>query len=145
MDYGQWSNVLTFIMKIGQIAIETGISRDTVRLYETMGLLTGITRPNEYNNYKDYPEENIDRIRIIRSMKQLGFSLKECKEVFTNIQEDLFDKEFQQRFLNHKIEEINQKIEELITLRDKLEGFRNYNCDKTEVVDKIKSKNNRIQ
>jgi|GEM_PF-6073677 len=42
-------------------------------------------------------------------------------------------------FLNNKIAEVNQKIEELIALRDKLEGFRNFACDKDEVVDKIKS------
>lgn len=127
-------------MRIGLISEKTGVSRDTVRLYEGMGLLTGITQPYEYNNYKEYSEENIERIKIIRSMKQLGFSLKECKEIFTNIQADDFDKEHQMKFLNKKIDEINLKIEELVTLRDKLEGFRNYSCDKTEVIDKIKSK-----
>ncbi|MCG8582667.1 MAG: MerR family transcriptional regulator [Bacteroidales bacterium] len=127
-------------MRIGIIAEKTGVSRDTVRLYENMGLLTGITQPYEYNNYKEYSEENIERIKIIRSMKNMGFSLKECKEVFTNIQEDNFDKEYQMKFLDSKINEVNKKIEELVALRDKLEGFRNYTCDKTEVVDKIKTK-----
>ena len=126
-------------MRIGLIAEKAGVSRDTVRLYESMGLLTGITQPYEYNNYKEYSEENIERIKIIRSMKTLGFSLKECKEVISNIQTDNFDKDYQMRFLNSKIDEINQKIEELVILRDKLEGFRNYSCDK-EVVNKIKPK-----
>ena len=126
-------------MRIGLIAEKAGVSRDTVRLYESMGLLTGITQPYEYNNYKEYSEENIERIKIIRSMKTLGFSLKECKEVISNIQTDNFDKDYQMRFLNSKIDEINQKIEELVILRDKLEGFRNFSCDK-EVVNKIKPK-----
>ena len=117
-------------MKIGLIAEKTGISRDTVRLYENMGLLTGITQPHEFNNYKEYSAENIERIKIIRSMKQLGFSLKECKEVFSNIEANDFEKEHRMKFLNKKIEEINKKIEELEILRNKLEGFRNYSCDK---------------
>ena len=88
-------------MRIGLIAEKAGVSRDTVRLYENMGLLTGITQPYEYNNYKEYSEENIERINIIRSMKNMGFSLKECKDVFTNIQDDNFDQDYQKNFFKY--------------------------------------------
>ena len=30
------------------------------------------------NNYKDYPGENYDRIKVIKLLKQYGFTLQEC-------------------------------------------------------------------
>lgn len=41
-------------MKISEIARGTGLTKDTVRLYERLGLLVDISRPFPSNNYKDY-------------------------------------------------------------------------------------------
>lgn len=125
-------------MRIGLIAEKTGVSRDTIRLYESMGLLTGITRPYKYNNYKEYAEENIERVKMIITMKGLGLSLKECKEVITTIEEQGFDKSFQDEFIANKLNEIDTKIQQLQQLKETLLGFVNKGCDNPEVVDKIK-------
>jgi DNA-binding transcriptional MerR regulator len=66
-------------MKIGEIAAKTGVSRDTVRLYEKLGLLGEVSRPYEHNNYKEYGVENVYRIGMIKEMQRIGLKLKECK------------------------------------------------------------------
>jgi DNA-binding transcriptional MerR regulator len=127
-------------MRIGQIAEKTGVSRDTIRLYEDMELLVGITRPNEYNNYKDYPEENIERVQMIITMKKLGLTLKECKQVISTIEDDGFDKNFQYDFLHNKIKEIDTKIKELKNLKKILITYQNEGCDNEEIVNVVSRK-----
>ena len=62
-------------MKIGELAAKTGLTRDTIRFYEQRGLLVDISRPYEYNNYKDYGEANVYRLQMIQEGKQFGFTL----------------------------------------------------------------------
>ena len=68
-------------MKIGELSKQTGVSRDTIRFYESRAMLTNISRPFEWNNYKDYGAENIKRIQIIKYLQKFSFTLKECKEL----------------------------------------------------------------
>lgn len=129
-------------MRIGQIADKTGVSRDTIRLYEDMGLLVRVTRPNEYNNYKDYPEENIERVKMIITMKKLGLTLKECKQVMSTIEHDGYDREFQHDFLHNKIKEIDTKIKDLKNLKKVLIKYQNEGCDNEKIVKVVSRKVN---
>lgn len=69
-------------MKIGELAKKTDVSRDTIRFYEGKGMLTNVTRPFEWNNYKDYGEKNVKRIQIIKYLQRFSFKLAEIKELF---------------------------------------------------------------
>lgn len=69
-------------MKIGELSKQTGVSRDTIRFYEGKEMLTNVTQPFEWNNYKDYGEENVKRIQIIKYLQRFSFKLKEIKELF---------------------------------------------------------------
>lgn len=66
-------------MRIGQLAESTGISRDTIRYYEKIGLLPAPRRRD--SGYREYPDEAGNRIRVIRNAVQLGFPLKEIAKV----------------------------------------------------------------
>lgn len=68
-------------MLIGKLAKMTQTSHDTIRYYEGLGLLDTPPRPNRFNNYKDYPDSNINRIRFIRELQSYGFTLKEIAEL----------------------------------------------------------------
>ena len=129
---------LSFFMRIGLIAEKTGVSRDTIRLYENMGLLTGITRPHKYNNYKEYAEENIERIQLIIMMKNLGLRLKECKQVLLAMENEEFNLDFQKEFLQNKMEEIDRKVKDLLQLRKTLSVFLEQSCDRKDIQEKIK-------
>ncbi|MBA2305868.1 MAG: heavy metal-responsive transcriptional regulator [Acidobacteria bacterium] len=62
-------------MRIGQLAETTGVSVDTLRYYERIGLMPRAHRTP--SGYRDYPDGARNRIRVIRNAVQLGFPLKE--------------------------------------------------------------------
>lgn len=68
-------------LTIGQVAKRSGIGIETVRFYERQGLIKD--PPRSGSGYRMYPEETIARIQFTRRAKDLGFSLKEIKELLS--------------------------------------------------------------
>jgi DNA-binding transcriptional MerR regulator len=66
-------------MRIGQLAGATGVSTDTIRYYEKIGLLPAPQRTE--SGYREYPAGAGNRIRVIRNAVQLGFPLEEVAKV----------------------------------------------------------------
>ncbi len=66
-------------MKIGKVAGQAGITVETVRFYEKKGLLPPPAR-NE-SGYRVYTPESLQQLLFITRSKDLGFSLKEIKEL----------------------------------------------------------------
>ena len=64
---------------IGQVAKHAGVGVETVRFYERKGLLEEPER--KASGYRQFDEKVVDRIRFIRRAKELGFTLKEIKEL----------------------------------------------------------------
>lgn len=110
---------------IGEITKELGISKETVRYYEKVGLLN-IPNKGE-NGYRLYTLEDMRKIRFIRVAKSYGFSLKEISRLFPKIYEDIHceDKESMLIMLNRKTTEIDQKINELIENRNLILKLKN--------------------
>lgn len=61
-------------MYIGDLSNLTGASPKAIRLYEELGLLTGVQRKGSYRVYSD---KNIHQVRLIRQAQTLGFKLSE--------------------------------------------------------------------
>lgn len=61
-------------MKIGAIARAAGVSCDTLRFYEKLGLIRS-TRTD--NSYRHYAPETAQLVTYIRTAQRLGFSLSE--------------------------------------------------------------------
>lgn len=59
----------------GELARRAGISSDTLRHYERVGVLARPERSS--NNYRIYPEAALARVRLIRRALAFGFSLSE--------------------------------------------------------------------
>jgi len=68
-------------LTIGKIASLAGVGVETIRFYEREGLI--VKPPRKEPAYRQYPEEVIARIRFIKRAKELGFSLKEIKEILS--------------------------------------------------------------
>ena len=66
-------------MRIGQLAQKTGVSADTIRYYERIGLMPSPDRTD--GGYREYPSGAANRLRLIRNAIQLGFPLKEIVKV----------------------------------------------------------------
>jgi MerR family mercuric resistance operon transcriptional regulator len=68
-----------YAMTIGQVAKHAGVGVETVRFYERSGLLEAPVR--RASGYRQYSQDVIRRIQFIKRAKDLGFSLKEIKEL----------------------------------------------------------------
>ena len=66
-------------MLIGEFARRTGVNPKTIRYYEGVGLLP--RAPRLPSGYRQYSEEDVERLGFIRNAKALGVTLEEIKEV----------------------------------------------------------------
>jgi DNA-binding transcriptional MerR regulator len=64
-------------LRIGQLASQSGASTDTIRYYERMGLLG--RPPRSDAGYRLYPDQALNRLRVIRNARRFGFSLAEIR------------------------------------------------------------------
>jgi DNA-binding transcriptional MerR regulator len=53
-------------MLICEIVRQTGVSRDTIRYYERLGLLQAEGRPSPFNTYEAYPAATVTRLGLIQ-------------------------------------------------------------------------------
>lgn len=64
---------------IAQACRELDLSPRTVRYYEELGLLPGVRRKN--GRQRVYGADELERLRFIQRLKQLGLSLQEISEL----------------------------------------------------------------
>lgn len=76
-------------MHIAELERRTGVSRHTLRYYEKAGLLVEVSR--HANNYRDYPEQAVDRVDMMRQLKELGFSLNEIRDLLNAVRNNRID------------------------------------------------------
>jgi MerR family copper efflux transcriptional regulator len=68
-------------LTIGNAAKQADVHNETLRYYERRGL---VARPSRsVSNYRLYPEDTVRRVRFIKHAQDLGFSLKEIKELLS--------------------------------------------------------------
>ncbi len=106
-------------MLIGELAQKTGLSKDTIRFYEKIGLIMPSHR-KVGSGYKEYDDATIDRLVFIGHAKALGFTLKEIEQAINPWREGEFSKNEKLQILKGKIHELDQKIEQFNNIRNHL-------------------------
>lgn len=120
-------------MRIGQLSKKTGLSRDTIRFYEKQGLIPTAPKENEFNSYKNYSNETLEKLLVIKKMKGFGLTLNEISDFLDllalnsasceNVAEKMFE----------KIRLIDEKIKELQAMRSLiLEGLKSCPSQESE-------------
>ena len=69
------------LFQIGEITKIMGVTRKTLLVFEDMGLLTPAVKDEE-SGFRYYSADNMTQIRSIRSLQQLGLSLKEVRDYY---------------------------------------------------------------
>ncbi len=64
-------------MKISEVAKKYGLTTDTLRYYESFGLIDSVKK---VSGIREYSEKDLDRIEFIICMKNAGLSLEDIKE-----------------------------------------------------------------
>lgn len=100
-------------MQVKDVEKLTGLSTKAIRLYEEKGLIEVARNP--VNDYRDYSEENVRQLRLIKLLRYFEFSLAEITALLALPEEDL------QSALREKKRGINQRAEELTDKVDLLD------------------------
>lgn len=82
-----------------------GITRKTIRYYEEQGLISKNSR-NPLNDYRDYDEDDINRIWAVKTLIKIGFTAKEVKSLISNRWINFYD------VLSNKVDILEKKYNE---------------------------------
>ena len=128
-------------MRINEVAKLTGVSARTLQYYDEIGLLI----PEKLNNgYRDYSDENLDKLQKILFYRFLKFKLNDIKELLDSEcdnlkileqQRELILKEKEKfEIILHNIEKTikNYKGEKTMTIEEKFNGFKKEDLNKYE-------------
>lgn len=107
-------------MRIGELSIKSGFSRDTIRYYEKIGLIEMKDNRTHLSRHKNYPEQILRQLVAVKIMKGFGFTLEETKNIFVLYEEGVIDHQRGKKYLLRKVNQIENKIQELQKFRERL-------------------------
>ena len=109
-------------MLIGELSAETGISKDTLRFYEKIGLISAGERRAGTRTYKEFSEGTINRLGLIQKAKKLGFTLNEIRQTLDSWTDGSLSVVEKIALLEEKMTEIDGQIEELKGIKGYLDN-----------------------
>jgi DNA-binding transcriptional MerR regulator len=102
----------------GELAQLAGISVDTLRYYEQIGVLPRPARTE--GNYRRYPAHAIERVRLVRHALAIGFSLRELAKILRVREKGGAPCRQVRALLNEKLARVEREIADLQVLREQL-------------------------
>ena len=105
-------------LTISQLAHQAGINRESLRFYESQDLIP--EPPRSQAGYRMYPPGIVYRVRFIKRAQELGFSLREIKELLALAENRTADCAEVRDLARTKVAEISQKIQMLEAMRQAL-------------------------
>jgi DNA-binding transcriptional MerR regulator len=109
------------ILHSGELARIAGISADTLRHYERVGVLPAPRRSQ--GNYRLYPAEAVERVRLVRRSLSIGFSLPELAKILRVRAQGEFPCRQVKALLEDKLNRVEQEILELKALHGHLRAL----------------------
>jgi DNA-binding transcriptional MerR regulator len=100
-------------MLIGELAKVSGLSKDGIRHYEDLGLITSARKQAGSRWYNDYGSDALDAIDKVRQAQRLGFALKEIGPLMKAHAQAPFSQEMTVAFLEARLAQVRDKIVEL--------------------------------
>ena len=109
--------------RIGDVTKLLGISADTLRYYEKIGLLPAINRTD--SGIRVYLDRDLSRLRFIRRAQKMQFRLKEIAELL-KMREDPQHARDEVRILTRsKLSEVEEHLDDLQFLCNELQLLLN--------------------
>ena len=106
------------VLTTTQLAKEGGVNVETIRYYERHGLLP--RAPRTASGYRQFSEGHATRLRFIRRAQELGFTLKEIKELLAIRVKSGSSCADVRRKAEAKIADVDEKLRHLRAIREAL-------------------------
>jgi Cu(I)-responsive transcriptional regulator len=103
---------------IGELARATGTKVETIRYYESIGLLPAAARSG--GNYRIFARTHLERLSFIRRGRDLGFSLDEVRELLQLSDERTRSCAEVDRIAREHLIKVERKLADLTALRREL-------------------------
>ncbi len=116
-------------LRSGQVAAAAGVNLQTLRYYERRGLLAQPSRT--LGGHRVYPPDTVVLLRVIKTAQRLGFTLDEVADLLdtaTHRHGRRREPGLQAR-AQTKLADIEQKIADLVLIRDTLREAVAAGCD----------------
>jgi DNA-binding transcriptional MerR regulator len=113
-------------LRSGQVAERAGVNVETLRYYERRGLIAAPART--LGGHRTYSDDTVALLRVIKSAQRLGFTLDEVAELLDAGSRRQPTADLRTRALA-KIDQIEQKISDLVTIRASLQQVVEARCD----------------
>ena len=113
-------------LRIGDVARSAGVNVQTLRYYERRGLV--LPEYRRHSGQREYDDSSVRRVRAIKAAQSLGFTLAEIQELFDLSAHRRGTDELRSR-ANAKVEDIDERIEQLREMRTGLESVIEAECD----------------
>ena len=105
-------------MKVSELAERAGVTREVVRYYTRMGLLTADRCENGYHKYD---QQSLRYLQFIGKAKLLGFTLKQIREILSQAEKGESPCQLVRAFLQQRLDENRNKIHDLTQLQSRME------------------------
>lgn len=113
-------------MKTKELIGKTGLTAHTLRFYEKEGLIDSQYIMREENNYRNYSDEVIERLNLIKKFQKVGCSLDEIKIILQNRESNTRTNQQVVDWIYEKISEIQHKKQEYDEIIDTLNRMLEY-------------------
>ena len=107
-------------MQIAEVANRYGVSVDTIRYYERIGLIPHVTRLP--NGIRDFAEYDCDWVEFIRCMRESGVQIEALVEYVALFQEGEHTAAARLDILVEQREKLAAKLEEMAATVKRLDG-----------------------
>jgi len=104
--------------QIGEVATQLSVSTDTLRYYEKIGLLSKVNRTP--SGLRAYSDKDISKLKFIKRAQRMNFTLEEISQLLDFREQPLKVKPKIRQIAYDKLQDIEQQLDELTTLRNEL-------------------------
>jgi MerR family copper efflux transcriptional regulator len=100
-------------MLIKELEKKTGLTRHTIRFYEKQGFLEESSFQRKENNYRNYSEETVEYLMMLKAGQAAGFTLAELKTLISADEANELPLQKMVEVLRQKMKDIDRKKAEL--------------------------------
>ena len=105
-------------MNIKKVSEVTGISADTIRYYERIGMMPRVTR--NQSGIRDFTEREIGLLEFVRCFRKAGVSVEALIDYVALLEEGEGTEEARLAILKEQAEKLDARLAELQAARERL-------------------------